>query len=73
MSLFLLAVCGAGAGTGVALALLILYPARPALAEALTAPNRPPAPPRPTPGSAIQKAGFPVGAENLCDVPVFVQ
>ena len=59
MSLFLLAVCGMGVGTGVALALLVLYPARPALGEALAAPNRPAAPPRQAPGSAIQKAGFP--------------
>jgi Flp pilus assembly protein TadB len=60
MSLVLLALCGAGVGTGLALTALILYPARPALGEALAAPNRTPAAPRPAPGSVIQKAGSPV-------------
>jgi tight adherence protein C len=59
MNLFLLAMCGAGLGTGLALTVLILYPARPTLAEALAAPNRPPAPPRPALRSVIQKAGSP--------------
>jgi Flp pilus assembly protein TadB len=51
--------CGAGLGLGLALLAALALPARPALADALAAPRRAPAPVLPQPDTLIQRLGTP--------------
>jgi tight adherence protein C len=54
--------CGAGLGLGLSLLVAVVLPTRPALADAIAAPHRAPAPALPRPDSLIQRLGTPAVA-----------